>query len=278
VPRGGEYRAMEWARIAVAEGVEIAYTERGAGPPVVLVPGWTMSGEVFEHQLTELSERFRMVTLDPRSHGRSTVTTTGNTYPQQGRDLLALLDALGLDRVHLVGWSYGALACYAAIERGGHELLRSLTVLDESPKPLGEPARGDWAEADLDGFLDEYVVPVVADPDRFAAEFAAWLLDREPEPGEERWLTRMHLTTPRHAAESLLVSAMFSDHRELARSLGARIPFANVVRSDWLAEARPWLSANVPDAQLRTMASHLGFWDRPREFNAWLVGFLAGAD
>ena len=64
----------EWGRITVADGVEIAYAERGSGLPLVLVPGWTMSGEVFEHQLTELASSFRVITFDPRSHGRSTVT------------------------------------------------------------------------------------------------------------------------------------------------------------------------------------------------------------
>ena len=42
--------APEWRRITVADGVEIAHTERGSGPPVVFVPGWTMSGEVLVHQ------------------------------------------------------------------------------------------------------------------------------------------------------------------------------------------------------------------------------------
>jgi len=41
-------------RIVVADGVEIAYVERGSGPPLVLVPGWRMSGDVFEHRSTEL--------------------------------------------------------------------------------------------------------------------------------------------------------------------------------------------------------------------------------
>jgi non-heme chloroperoxidase len=265
---------MDWAQMAVSDSIELAYTERGAGPPVVLVPGWTMSGEVFEHQLSGLAACFRVVTFDPRSHGRSTITDGGNNYPQQGRDLFALLDALGLDRVHLVGWSYGALACYVAIEQRGHEVLRSLTVLDETPKPLGDAERGDWAEADLNGFLDEYVGPVVADPEAFAAEFAAWLLDREPAPDEGRWLAGIHLTTPRHVAESLLVSAMFSDYRDVARSLDSRLPYANVVRDDWLAEAQPWLSAHLPAAEVWT---HIGFWDRPQEFNARLVRFLERA-
>jgi hypothetical protein len=71
---------------------------------------------------------------------------------------------------------------------------------------------------------------------------------------EEQWLSAMHLDTPRHAAESLLVSAMFSDHTDLARSLNAQVPFANAVRRDCFDEARPWLSAHAPDAELWTNA------------------------
>ena len=61
--------AREWGRIPVADGVEIAYTERGSGPSVVFVPGWTMSGEVFEHQLAELAPSFRVITFDPAAMG-----------------------------------------------------------------------------------------------------------------------------------------------------------------------------------------------------------------
>jgi hypothetical protein len=64
-------------------------------------------------------------------------------------------------------------------------------------------------------------------------------LDRAPEPHEEQWLAATHLDTPRHAAESLLVSAMFNDHTDLARSLNAQVPFANAVRRDCVDEARP---------------------------------------
>ncbi len=115
---------------------------------------------------------------------------------------------------------------------------------------------------------------VVADPEAFAEEFAAWLLGRPPSLDERRWLAAMHLAMPRHAAESLLVSAMFCDYRELARSLDARLPVANVVRRDWLDQAQPWLSTSTPAGVVWTMPSHLGFWDRPAEFNTRLCSFL----
>ena len=111
--------SRQWQRITVDEDVEIAYTERGSGPPVVFVPGWTMSGGVFEHQLTALSSRFRAITFDPRSHGRSTMTEAGNSYLQQGRDLVAFLDALRLTQVHVVAWSYGSLPAMPRSSRRG---------------------------------------------------------------------------------------------------------------------------------------------------------------
>jgi non-heme chloroperoxidase len=151
---------------------------------------------------------------------------------------------------------------------------RSLTVLDQTPKPLGTGADGEWAEATLDVFLDEFIGPVVSDPEAFAAEFAAWLVERALTAHERQWLETMHLATPRHATESLLVSGMFSDYSELARSLANDIPFANVIRQDWLSQAEPWLRHHAPDAALWPMASHLGFWEQPNEFNQRLAEFL----
>ena len=265
----------EWDRIPLQDGVEIAYTERGSGPPVVLVPGWTGSGEVFEHQLAELAASFRVVTFDPRGQGRSTAWQEGNSYPQHGLDLVAILEALDLGPVHLVGWSYGALACYEAFARVGPERLRSMTAIDQTPKPLATGVAGEWAEADRSGFVEELRGPMVTDASAFAADFAGGLLARPLEPNERRWLSSMHLATPRHVAESLLVSAMLSDHRDLVRSLNSKLPFANAVDRDWFDEAAPWLKANAPGSALWAMPSHLGFWESPADFNRRLLRFLS---
>jgi hypothetical protein len=130
---------------------------------------------------------------------------------------------------------------------------------------------------DVDEFLEDFIVPSVATPVAFAAEFAEWLADGA-DPAAERWLAAMHLSTSRHAAISLLVSAMTSDYEDVVVSLGAAIPFAAVIRRDWLEEAAPWLAANTPGAVVWDMPSHLGFWTEPAAFNARLVAFLEDAD
>lgn len=260
--------------LRLPDGAELAYVDRGAGTPVLLVPGWTMSCEVFGHQVEELARDFRVVAFDPRGQGRSSRGTDGHHYRQQGDDVAAVIDALGLDGVHLVGWSYGALAAYAYVERCGDDRLRSFTALDMTPRPLAAGEAGEWAEGDLGLFLREYVTPALADPVAFAHAFADWMVARPLDTPEREWLAGLHLATERHVALSLQVSALHCDFRAVAAHLGGRLPYANAVRPDWMSAARGWLDARVPRGVVWAMPSHAGFWERPGDFNARLARFL----
>ena len=92
-------------------GVRLWYMDSGGrGTPVVFVHAATGSSRVWEYQLPAFaSGAYRVVTYDRRGFGRSTVDPAG---PQPGTgadDLLALLNHLGLDRVHLVGTAAGGI-------------------------------------------------------------------------------------------------------------------------------------------------------------------------
>jgi pimeloyl-ACP methyl ester carboxylesterase len=96
--------------VDIGGGVSIHYASSGQGDtPLVFVPGWTMTTEVFERQFSHFasSKRFRFISYDPRSQGKSTQTTWGSHYEQRGRDLHAFLKAMRLERAVLVGWSNG---------------------------------------------------------------------------------------------------------------------------------------------------------------------------
>ncbi len=60
-------------------------------------------------QMSELQRRFRILRYDTRGHGQSSVTSADYTVEQCGRDVLGLLDSLGLDRVHFCGLSMGGM-------------------------------------------------------------------------------------------------------------------------------------------------------------------------
>jgi 3-oxoadipate enol-lactonase len=64
---------------------------------------------MWDLQIPELEQRFRILRYDTRGHGQSSVTPGDYTIEQLGRDVLGLLDSLGLDRVHFCGLSMGGV-------------------------------------------------------------------------------------------------------------------------------------------------------------------------
>jgi 3-oxoadipate enol-lactonase len=64
---------------------------------------------MWEPQMPELSKQFRILRYDTRGHGQSSVTPGDYTIEQLGRDVIALLDALQLDRVNFCGLSMGGM-------------------------------------------------------------------------------------------------------------------------------------------------------------------------
>ena len=70
------------------------------------------------------------------------------------------------------------------------------------------------------------------------------------------------------------MSAMVSDYRQTAIQLDEQLPYANITSPEWSEQARAWLTANAPHASVWDMPSHLGFWEKPTEFNARLTEFL----
>ena len=99
-----------------SDGATIAYRLLGdpSARPLVLVHGWAQSGACWGPELlAELATRYRVVALDLRGHGHSTVAEAGYDSPAQwADDVEAVLDAAGIGEgagAILLGWSYGGI-------------------------------------------------------------------------------------------------------------------------------------------------------------------------
>jgi pimeloyl-ACP methyl ester carboxylesterase len=113
-----------------ANGLEIGYDVDGAGPPLVLLHGATSLGrEDYAAQLPSLTKAFLVHLPDARGHGRTRWdAANGFEYSWLVDDLVAFIDALGLDSIHLIGFSMGAMT---ALQFGARvpERLRTLVVV-----------------------------------------------------------------------------------------------------------------------------------------------------
>lgn len=78
----------------------------GQGQPLVLLHGLFGSADNWGSIAKHFSQHYQVISVDLRNHGRSPHSDT-QTYPDMADDLLAVLDALGLSQVHLLGHSLG---------------------------------------------------------------------------------------------------------------------------------------------------------------------------
>jgi pimeloyl-ACP methyl ester carboxylesterase len=122
-------------------GGPIASVHAGAaGPPVLLVPGYTGSKEDFRLVLEPLAQQgFSVVAIDQRGQYESPGPDDPDAYSVEAlaTDLLAVIDVIGRP-VHLVGHSFGGLVARAAVIRDP-AAVRSLTLLCSGPAALHSP-------------------------------------------------------------------------------------------------------------------------------------------
>lgn len=97
-------------RTVSVDGADLHVEERGQGEPLLLLHGMMGSGRDWQHvfDLDLLSHQFRVIVPDARGHGHSTNSRGEFTFARGARDVVAILDALGVARARAVGLSLGA--------------------------------------------------------------------------------------------------------------------------------------------------------------------------
>ena len=94
--------------ITVKDGTTIYYKDWGEGPVVTFSHGWPLSSDAWDGQMLFLAQNgFRVVAHDRRGHGRSSQAWSGNDMDGYADDLAAIIEALDLTEVTLVGHSTG---------------------------------------------------------------------------------------------------------------------------------------------------------------------------
>lgn len=157
-----EEAAPEPKRVDTAVG-PIRYFEAGPedAPVVVLIHGFggDLTNWMFVQQ--ELAERFHTIAVDLPGHGGSTKTLPGADAAGLARAVTALMDALGIERAHLVGHSLGGAVAVAAAGRA-----LSLTLI--SPAGLGTGINDGYVTGFIEAKRGKQMRPVLemlfADP------------------------------------------------------------------------------------------------------------------
>jgi pimeloyl-ACP methyl ester carboxylesterase len=145
---------------ATSRGFGIHYTVNGDGPPLVLLAGTMLAARHWDHlgYVEALAREWRVINVDPLGHGHSDGPHDPNAYTAAGvtADIVAVLDAEGVERATVWGYSRGGwLACALAsrhperVDRivvGGFAMHAYQDEISRMLVPLADfLRRGDWA-------------------------------------------------------------------------------------------------------------------------------------
>jgi non-heme chloroperoxidase len=120
--------------ITTKDGTQIYYKDWGEGPVVTLSHGWPLNSDAWDGQMLFLAQHgFRAVAHDRRGHGRSSQASAGNDMNGYADDLAAVIEALDLRDVALVGHSTGGGEVARYIGRHGTKRVASAVLLSAVP-------------------------------------------------------------------------------------------------------------------------------------------------
>ena len=200
-------------KISAADGTRLYVEEIGSGTPVVFVHEYAGDYRNFEPQLRYLCRQHRCVTYSQRGYPPSDVPSDPARYSQAiaRDDVIAVMDALGIDKAHVVGHSMGA---YTALHVGIKYPQRCLSVTaagcgwGSTPDPVKREAMKTLAAETGKMFADEGIAAAAAkyadapmrqaykhkDP-RGWAEFARMLAEHSAE-GHAHTMLNLQLKRP----------------------------------------------------------------------------------
>jgi non-heme chloroperoxidase len=120
--------------ITTSDGTEIYYKDWGQGPVVTFSHGWPLSSDAWDGQMLFLAQHgYRVVAHDRRGHGRSSQASFGNDMNGYADDLAALIEALDLRDVTLVGHSTGGGEVTRYIARHGSQRVAKVVLVAAVP-------------------------------------------------------------------------------------------------------------------------------------------------
>jgi 3-oxoadipate enol-lactonase len=241
---------------------------RADAPVVVLSNSLGTNLGMWDEQLSALTQRFRVLRYDQRGHGSSSVTPGPYTIAQLGRDVLGLLEALKIQRVHFCGLSMGGMTgMWLAVNAA--DRIDRLVLANTTPK-IGTPEVYDARiETVRKGGL-----AVVAD-----AVIERWFTQnfRARSPGAVARIRAMLMTTPAEGYMGACGAIRDMDQRETIRSI--RNP--TLVISGTHDVATPpadgrRIAESIAGARYAELdASHISNIEASERFTAELTAFLA---
>lgn len=261
------------------DGARIHYVESGAGKPLVLIGGWTITTSWWKKQIDSFSNKYRVIAIDPRAYGRSEKVVYGHRLARHAVDIFDLLTVLDLNDVTLAGWSLGANVLFAYWEIFRNTRISRFVHIDQTPFCLNND---DW-QLGLQGFGNNEVALKFCEAIRCNRDHQLnTIIDNcyaiPPSPIDKKWMREEMLKTPPAAAAAIVWDHLNTDWRDIVPTITIPVMVASGLKSKMFPwQSGVWLREHFPNAQhiLFKQSGHCPFLEEPNEFNNALEKFIS---
>jgi 3-oxoadipate enol-lactonase len=238
-------------------------------PPVVFSNSLGASLAMWQPQVDALAREFRVIRYDQRGHGASGLPPGPYEFPALVDDVIALLDALGLQRVHFVGLSMGGMTALG-LALAQPARLRSITAANCVAR-MGPAVHAVWDERARIA-REQGMAPLVA------PSLERWFKadTRQSRSAELAWAGEMLAATPVAGYAAACGALKTMDYLDALPAITVPTLFiAGVHDAGAPLEAMREMHARVPGSKLVELdAAHVSNLERPAAFTAALRDFL----
>ena len=205
--------------IEVETNVRLHITDAGEGRPIVLIPGWPLSDEMYEYQYNDLiNKNFRVIGITLRGFGKSDKPYSEYNYDLHASDISKVLDILDIKDAVLAGFSMGgAIAIrYMSLYNGTHI---SKLALCGAAAPIWTQ-RNDFPYNLPVNAVDDLIKLNNKDRPKLLSDFAKIFsaTEKSLNEGIRSWLNGICLSASSYATAQCLIALRDTDlRRDLAK-------------------------------------------------------------
>jgi pimeloyl-ACP methyl ester carboxylesterase len=256
----------------MVQGHRVYYVTTGTGPrTIVFVHGWAGNGNFWNEQVPALEDHARLVFIDLPGHGQSDKPDVDYTIDYLAEAVLGVINAVGAERVTLVGHSLG-VAVICRVYGKAPAKVSALVAVEGSLRP-----RRMSAEA-AEKLVAAYRAP------NYREQVKQSVISMFPMPGTERLRQRvfdqMMLTPPNVLASTMANSLVTDDSTPELRKIGVPLLVINARSGGWTADYQAYVRSLSTQTEYSTLdrVGHFLMLEEPEQFNLVLMQMLARYD
>lgn len=257
--------------IAVSTDVRLRVID--AGPPqaqsIVLIPGWCFTADIWAKQIAALSDRYRVVAVDPRSQGHSTILDHSNSPDHRAADIASLIKILHLRKPVIVGWSQGVQDVAAYVLAFGTGAIGGIVLVDAAVS-AGAANLDAKEAAEIFGRMPVYA----RSPRDYLEGMMPYIFKKPLSPSELDTIVTAALRTPSSIGVANLALDLYGkDYRPSFKRMD--VP-ALLIVAGTAPDKNEQMQQPIPNATSAVVdgAGHALFYDEPTRFNDLLTRFL----